>query len=78
MKQKIFEAGHRYKVTKAFASGATSFVESEVLTFESDGYSPYDSSFAYQFRDQSGATKTWWLHEDQPIDTWKQHFVLEP
>jgi len=78
MKQKIFEVGRRYRVGQTFASGASTFLENEILTFESDAYSPYDSSFAYQFRDQAGAVKTWWLHEDRPIDTWRQHFVPEP
>lgn len=75
MNQKIFEPGHEYRVKANFVSGTTSFFENEILTFERDGYSPYDSSFAYEFRDRSGAVKTWWLHEDRPIDTWKQHFV---
>jgi hypothetical protein len=77
MNQKIFEPGDRYKVKLSFVSGTTSFVEKEVLTFERDGYSPYDSSFAYEFRDQFGTLKTWWLHEDRSIDTWKQYFGPE-
>ena len=77
MKQKIFELGHRYRVKASFMSGAMPFTLNEVLIFENDGYSSYDNSFAYEFRDESGVLKTWWLPEGKPADIWKQFFVPE-
>jgi hypothetical protein len=75
MKQRIFETGHLYKVKMDFMSGSTLFISNEVLLFKSDGYSPYDCSFGYEFLDQPGTMKTWWLHEGLPIDTWERYFV---
>jgi len=71
----IFEPGKRYKVLQSFTVGPSSFEAGEILVFELDGYVPYDSSYAYQFRDQrSGQIKTWLLHESKPLDMWRSLF----
>jgi hypothetical protein len=70
----LFDAGRRYRAKKSFSSGASSFVAGEVLTFERDGYSYYDSSFAYEFRGADGTLKTWWLHDYKPAGSWVDFF----
>jgi hypothetical protein len=74
MKRKIFKVGKKYVVKLDFISGVDKFLEGEVLVFSRESYSPYDSSFAYQFICQDGEFKTWWINEDLPTDTWKMHF----
>lgn len=76
MKKALFNPGQLYKVKKSFVSGTSSFLDREILTFESDAYSPYDSSFAYEFRAKNGDTKTWWLPEDEAADSWTRLFEI--
>lgn len=74
MNREIFKPGHRYEVKANCTSGVYQFHSGEILTFDGEKYSPYDSSFAYEFHDSSGSAKTWWLHQDAPSDAWNQYF----
>jgi hypothetical protein len=72
----IFAPGARYRVKQTFKSGpGFTFSDGEVLVFERDAYSPYDESFVYVFRSETGdQTKEWWLPETQPSEQWQQYF----
>jgi hypothetical protein len=42
-----------------------------------DGYSVYDESFVYEFSDDlTGELKSWWLREDEPVESWQKLFEL--
>jgi hypothetical protein len=71
----IFEVGHRYRVKQSVMSGASTFIGGEVIVFQSDGYSPYDNSFVYEFRsERTGEMKAWWLHQEKSPDCWMDVF----
>lgn len=70
----LFHPGRRYRVLSDMDMGPARFRAGEVVTFELDGYVPYDSSYAYQFRDGSGGVKTWLLHESAPVESWRSAF----
>ena len=74
--QHIFEPGSRYRARLDFSSGPVStFRAGEILVFERDAYSPYDDSFVYAFRSEAdGTIKEWWLHDNEPKETWQQFF----
>jgi hypothetical protein len=71
----IFVPGERYRAKQTFTSGNSQFISGEVLAFERDFYSRYDSSFVYEFRSENdGTNKTWWLHDQKPVDIWREYF----
>jgi hypothetical protein len=73
----IFMPNAQYRVKRTFVSGLSKFNESEIVTFERHGYSFYDSSFIYTFRSETDKDlKSWWLHDDEPNDLWKDQFEL--
>lgn len=75
MQRSIFKVGERYRAKRTFVNGRSTFTAGEVLVFERDGYSPYDSSFMYEFRSESGNDrKEWVLHEDEPATNWEADF----
>jgi len=73
----IFEPGESVRVKSDFRLGST-FREGEVLVFQRDGYSRYDNSFVYEFLNATGELKSWYLHEDKPIDLWRDFFEPIP
>lgn len=70
----LFHPGRRYRVLCDMDMGPARFLAGEVVTFELDGYVPYDGSYAYQFRDDGGGIKTWLLHESAPVESWRSAF----
>lgn len=71
----IFTPGARYRSKQSFMSGASTFELNETLIFEREGYSRYDNSYVYEFRSETqGDLKSWWLHEDKPVEEWHQLF----
>jgi hypothetical protein len=74
-RKNIFKKGALYRVKQTFVSGPSEFSEGEILTFEADSYSPYDSSSVFQFRSiQTKELKGWWLHDDESVETWREYF----
>jgi hypothetical protein len=74
-RQPIFATDARYRCLRAIPPGISAFEFGEVLTFLSDGYSPYDGAFMYEFRSEpSGELKTWLLSETSPTSSWKDYF----
>jgi hypothetical protein len=39
------------------------------------GYSPYDTAHFYTFRVHGGAEKSFWLHDDEPLERLTQTFA---
>lgn len=74
--KKIFTVGTRYRVKQSFVSGLSTFSADEILIFERDKYSPYDSCFVYEFNTEFKEEKAWWLHEDKPTESWQQYFEV--
>ncbi len=78
----VFRPGSLYRVKQSFRSDLnTTFEAGEILVFERDEWSRYDSAFTYTFRSKmDGRIKQWWiLDEPENADTWTQFFevVLE-
>jgi hypothetical protein len=70
-----FVVGQRYRVNKSFASAFSNFTADETLVFEKEQYSRYDSSSVYVFRNvSSNEAKEWWLHDEQPLESWQEYF----
>jgi hypothetical protein len=70
-----FEIGHFYSVMKPFKSLQFEFSPGVKLVFVGEGYSRYDSMTVYKFRSvESEQNYQWWLHDDTPLDAWKEHF----
>ena len=77
--QPIFTPGCRYRVKQNFKSGPTPFIAGEILVFDRDTFSPYDESFVYLFRSESGAEiREWFLSESQPKKLWHDYFEPLP
>jgi hypothetical protein len=70
----IFEIGRRYRARADFSSRKSKFTAGEIVTFEQEGYVPYDEAYAFQFKALNGEEKFWTLRDDAPLDTWKQFF----
>lgn len=70
----IFEVGRQYKVKQSFTKHLFNFVAGEILVYERYYYSHYDNSSAYGFRAENGEEKEWWLHDQEPTDSWEQFF----
>jgi hypothetical protein len=46
--------------------------------FVGDGYNRYDCMTIYNFRSEGdGQNYQWWLHDDVPLETWKELFKPE-
>ena len=53
------------------------FSEGEILAFVREFYSHYDSTTIFHFRNvQTEEVKEWWLHDDEPIESWKDYFEV--
>ncbi len=70
-----FIVGQPYRVKKHFTSGNSTFIEGEILLYKQEYYSHYDSSAVYQFQKKElGESKEWWLHDNENLETWNDHF----
>ena len=74
--KQIFTVGRRYSVKVNFVGGPTShFRCGEILIYARQYYSHYDNSFVYSFvAETTNVNKEWWLHEDEPAESWRQYF----
>ena len=72
-----FEIGQRYRVLKAASSlpPEQSLVPGEVVTYQQCGYSRYDSTSIYAFTNEHGVERSWWLHDDEPLENWRGVFA---
>ena len=59
MKAFQLEIGKCYQVRTCFNSGFDQFEDGQVLTYINSAYSPYDDCVFYEFRDESGKSKSW-------------------
>ncbi len=79
MRPEPFRRGARYRVkrtVKGYPEGELR--EGEILRYVRDGYIPYDSTTGYLFEDDAGRPRTWGLHDDEDLVSWRQTFeVLE-
>jgi hypothetical protein len=72
-----FIVGARYRSKKDFPGFSGPL--GEILVFEHDSYSRYDNCSGYEFRSLSGENRVWWLHDDEPMDSWREYFEsIEP
>jgi hypothetical protein len=75
MERPIFSTGSAYRALKDINCGSSNFLAGEHLIFLRDGYSPYDESFVYEFRDDAGKTKSWLMPEGASENDWKSCFI---
>jgi hypothetical protein len=74
-RQSPFVVGKSYRVCKDFKCLRDSFRAGEVLIYDSDAYSRYDSYTGYFFS-QPGAKqlRAWDLHDDEQLEIWRDLF----
>ena len=62
--------GSTYRVMREAPStlSGPSFAVGEEVQLSHVGYSHYDNSHVYIFRSQDGANKSYWLHDDAPLE----------
>jgi hypothetical protein len=71
-----FQVGHRYKALLAARTwDPEGLVAGEEVVYQRSGYSRYDNCSIYCFVNDTGALRTWWLHDDEPLDSWRQVFT---
>lgn len=71
-----FKIGKNYGVVNHLRTPTSEFAAGEILTFESEAYSAYDSSTAFNFRAADGTLKTWFLHDDHPDNSGELFYDL--
>lgn len=62
--------GGTYRVLReaqSFPSGPD-FKVGEVVRLRHIGYSHYDNSHVYTFETEDGGQKSYWLHDDEPLE----------
>jgi hypothetical protein len=73
-----FEVGRVYSVVKPFKSLRFEFVAGKKYAFVGDVYNRYDSMTIFNFRsDEDGKNYQWWLHDEVPLETWREYFKPE-
>jgi hypothetical protein len=72
-----FRVGGRYVTTKSVRSfpADESLCEGEIVVYQGSGYGRYDSSSIYAFTSESGQERSWWLHDDEPMEQWLSLFA---
>ncbi len=72
-----FEIGRRYRVLKAASSlpPEQSLAPGEVVTYQQCGYSRYDSTSIFAFTNEEGVERSWWLHDDEPLENLRDVFA---
>lgn len=70
-----FEEGRFYRVKRNFKLLSFDFKSGDRIVFKNQKYNRYDSSTIYNFRNErTGEDMQWWLHDDMPIESWKDYF----
>lgn len=69
-----FVRGACYRVRQSHKSTVGHFQIGDVLRYEESGYSRYDSSSTFHFRDAVGKIQAWEVHDDEPLDRWPEFF----
>lgn len=59
--------GCRYRISRSVSTPMDQFEKGEILLFVASPYSRYDSATILQFADQNGATKQFFLHDDEEL-----------
>jgi hypothetical protein len=72
MKTGMFHKGQSYRVRKDFVNGSE-FFSGEVLIFNQEAYSRYDSAEVFEFLDSAGRIKLWLLSDSDSFD-WRDFF----
>jgi hypothetical protein len=73
-----FKVGRSYIVLQPFTCLLFNFEQGEKFTFIGDGYERYDSTTIYHFRAEDDRQDYQWrLHDDEPLETWKELFKPE-
>ena len=72
-----FRVGARYMMTKSVRSSLAdeSLCEGEIVVYQGSGYSRYDSLSIYAFISESGQERSWFLHDDEPMEDWPSLFA---
>ncbi|MEW8187596.1 MAG: hypothetical protein AB2794_21605 [Candidatus Thiodiazotropha endolucinida] len=70
-----FIEGKKYKVIKDFHQSQSIFKAGEILIYVNSEYSHYDNSTIFFFKAKGDHPKTWWLHDDEPIEEYKKLFL---
>jgi hypothetical protein len=74
-----FRIDNVYSVVKPFQNLGFEFKYGDMLRFIGDGYSHYDSTTIYNFVSEiSGQNFQWRLHDDAPLEGWKELFHETP
>lgn len=68
-----FQPGARYRVRTSFKALRSTFVEGEMLVYESSAWSRYDGITGYFFLCEDGGSRSWDVYDDQPSD-WQALF----
>jgi hypothetical protein len=68
-----------YKVLRDVAASPTQipFQTGETIKLRRIDYSRYDSCHIYHF-DTDAGFKSYWLHDDEPLETLTEAFVIQP
>jgi len=70
-----FKVGQHYRVRHSFTALRDSFVEGELLIYESRAYSRYDGITGYFFRQVTNPGMRWWdVYDDEPGGRWLELF----
>lgn len=72
-----FTKGCRYKVKKDFKALRDSFFKDELLTYDHNAYSAYDSMSAFFFLDSDGKFRTWDINDNEDLNLWSEYFEIE-
>jgi len=73
----LFTPGKCYRVLRDIKIGRWSFTRGDVVEFISSGYSRYDCSWVFVFRDVCGGENSWFLSDDEPIESAAQSFAAK-
>jgi hypothetical protein len=71
-----FIVGHRYLTLKRVPPFLPDeLIAGEVVRYQRySGYSRYDGCHLYEFINDSGQKRTWWMDDGDPPDVWQQIF----
>ena len=72
-----FVVGKTYRVRKTFQAMRDSFVEGEIIVFDREAYSRYDSITGYFFTQEGRqCLRLWDIGDDVDVKVWKEFFEL--
>jgi|GEM_PF-2780208 len=74
-RQNLFKLSTRYAARTAIPQWpGSAFQAGEILTFVAYKYSRYDNASVYEFKNEQGELKEWWLGDEQPLELSMQLF----